>query len=77
MSGKTKPPYPEAFRQQIVELVASGREVGELAREFNVNSQSIHNWWKRAGPTISSRSSPGCAPARLRRRVCASSRASG
>jgi len=49
MGGRTKPPYPEAFRQQIVELVASGREVGELAREFNVNAQSIHNWVKKAG----------------------------
>lgn len=49
MGGKTKPPYAEAFQQQNVELVASGREVGELAREFIVNSQSIHNWVKKAG----------------------------
>ena len=49
MSGKTKPPYPEAIRHQIVELVASGREVGGLARQFSVNSQSIHNWVKKAG----------------------------
>ncbi len=49
MGGKTKPPYAEAFRQQIAELVASGRVVGELAREFNVNSKSIHNSVKNAG----------------------------
>lgn len=52
MGGKTKPPYPEAFRQQLVELVASGRSVGELAREFNVDAQSIHNWVKKSGRVI-------------------------
>ena len=29
--------------------MAFGREVGGLAREFNVNSQSIHNWVNKAG----------------------------
>ena len=29
-----KPPYPAAFRQQIVELVHTGRSPSELAREF-------------------------------------------
>ena len=29
-----KPPYPAAFRQQIVELVSAGRGITELAREF-------------------------------------------
>jgi transposase len=48
MGGKTKPPYPEAFRQEIVELVAGGREVGELARDFNVSPQRIHDWVKKA-----------------------------
>ncbi len=43
-----KPPYPAAFRQQIVELVAAGRTPGELAREFNVSAQSISSWVTRA-----------------------------
>ena len=39
-----KPPYPAAFRQQMVELVRAGRGVTELAREFGCNSSSIHHW---------------------------------
>ena len=43
-----KPPYPEAFRQQIVELVRAGRGPTELAREFGCNASSIHAWIKAA-----------------------------
>ena len=32
--SKTRPPYPAAFREQMVELVRSGRTPGDLAREF-------------------------------------------
>ena len=39
-----KPPYPAAFRQQMVELVRAGRGVAELAREFGRNASSIHHW---------------------------------
>ncbi len=39
-----KPPYPEAFRQQMVELVRAGRGITELAREFGCNASSIHHW---------------------------------
>ena len=39
-----KPPYPAAFRQQMVELVRAGRGVAELAREFGCNASSIHHW---------------------------------
>ena len=38
---KSKPPYPEAFKQQIVELAMSGRTPAELSREFGVSVQSI------------------------------------
>ena len=31
---KTRPRYPAVFRQQMVDLVRSGRTPGELAREF-------------------------------------------
>ena len=43
-----KPPYPAAFRQQMVELVRAGRGVTELAREFGCNTSSIHHWVKAA-----------------------------
>ena len=44
-----KPPYPAAFRQQMVELVRAGRGVTGLAREFGCNASSIHAWVKAAG----------------------------
>ena len=46
--GKTKPPYPAAFKQQIVELLQAGRSQSELAREFDVSAGSIANWVTRA-----------------------------
>jgi transposase len=44
-----KPPYPAAFRQQMVELVRPGRGISDLAREFGCNASSIHAWVKGAG----------------------------
>jgi transposase len=44
-----RPPYPAAFRQQMVELVRAGRKPTELAREFGCNVSSIHLWMKAAG----------------------------
>ena len=44
-----KPPYPAAFRQQMVELVRAGRGISDLAREFGCNASSIHAWLKAAG----------------------------
>jgi transposase len=46
--SQTKPPYPSAFKQQIVELVAAGRNVKALAAEFGCCSQSINHWVKQA-----------------------------
>lgn len=45
---KPKPPYPEAFRQQMVELVQAGRSPSDLAREFGCNASSIHKWVRLA-----------------------------
>lgn len=39
-----KPPYPEAFRQQMVDLVATGRRPSELAKEFGCHETSILSW---------------------------------
>jgi transposase len=45
---KTKPAYPEAFKQQIVELAMAGRSPAQLAREFEVSAQSVTAWVARA-----------------------------
>jgi transposase len=42
--AKTRPPYPAAFRDQIVELARAGRSPAELSREFGPTAQSIANW---------------------------------
>ena len=41
---KTRPPYSPEFRQQMVELVKSGRTPEELSSEFEPSAQSIRNW---------------------------------
>jgi transposase len=43
-----KPPYPPQFRQQMVELVASGRRPSELAKEFGCHETSILSWVRLA-----------------------------
>ena len=49
MNGKTRPAYAPEFRQQIIEMYASGRSPGELAKEFGCSEASIHAWVKKAG----------------------------
>lgn len=44
----TKPPYAPQFREQMVDLVGTGRKPSELAREFGCSEQSILNWVARA-----------------------------
>jgi len=44
----TRPPYPEEFREQIVELVRLGRTPEELSREFEPSAQTIRNWVRQA-----------------------------
>lgn len=43
---RTRQPYPPEFRQQIVELVRSGRSISSLAQEFEPSEQTIRNWLK-------------------------------
>ncbi len=45
---RTHPPYPPAFRQQIVELARAGRSPNELAAEFEPSGETIRNWIKQA-----------------------------
>ena len=53
MNGKTRPAYAPEFRQQIVELYASGRGPGELAEEFGCSEASVHACVKKAGTLTS------------------------
>jgi transposase len=63
-----KPPYPAAFRQQMVELVRAGRSVSDLAREFGCNASSIHAWMKAAGGLDGSGATSGHAPLSMNER---------
>ncbi len=45
---KTRPPYSDAFREQMVALVHAGRTPKELAAEFEPSAESIRQWVKRA-----------------------------
>jgi transposase len=42
--GRTRPPYPAEFREQVVALVRAGRTPEELAKEFEPSAQTIRNW---------------------------------
>ena len=59
-----KPPYPAQFRQQMRELVASGRRPSELAKEFGCHETSILSWMRAArvtdatAPTATHQSAP-------------------
>ena len=46
--SNTRPPYPPEFREQMVELIRSGRSPEELAREFEPSAQAIRNWVSQA-----------------------------
>ncbi len=41
---KSKPPYPPEFKRRMIELVRSGRNPEELAKEFEPSAQTIRNW---------------------------------
>ena len=43
-----KPAYPAQFRQQMIDLVATGRRPSELAREFGCHETSILSWMRAA-----------------------------
>lgn len=45
---KTRPPYPDEFREQIVALHEAGRTIPELAEEFEPAAQTIRNWVNQA-----------------------------
>ena len=43
-----KPPYPAQFREQMVELVRTGKRPTELAKEFGCHATSILSWVRMA-----------------------------
>jgi NTE family protein len=46
---RTRPPYPEEFRREAVELVrVSGRRVSEVARDLGCSEQTLRNWIRQA-----------------------------
>jgi len=44
---RTRPPYPEEYRQQILALVRAGRTPEELSQEYEPSAQAIRNWVKQ------------------------------
>lgn len=46
---KPKPPYAQGFRDQMVELVRSGRQPSELSKEFGCHTTSILSWVRKSG----------------------------
>jgi transposase len=45
---KTRPPYPDEFRREAVELVRQGRTVRDVAESLGVSQQSLRNWVRQA-----------------------------
>ena len=45
---RTRSPYPDEFRRQMVELVRAGRSPQELSKEFEPTAQSIAQWVRQA-----------------------------
>jgi transposase len=41
---RTKPAYPQEFRQKILDLARAGRTISSLAREFEPTETTIRNW---------------------------------
>jgi transposase len=44
---KTRPPYPEEFRREAVELVRQGRSIADVARSLGVSGQTLRNWGRQ------------------------------
>ena len=45
---KSRRPYPEEYRQRLIELVRTGRSPESLAKEYEATGQSIRNWVRQA-----------------------------
>jgi transposase len=46
---RTRPPYPEEFRREAVELVrSSGRSIPVVAADLGCSPQALRNWVRRS-----------------------------
>jgi transposase len=53
---RSRPPYPEQFRREAVELVrTSGRTIKEIASDLGVTEQSLRNWVKQQEVDVGTR----------------------
>ena len=41
---KSRPPYPEQFRREALELVRQGRSIPDVAGSLGITVQSLRNW---------------------------------
>ena len=44
---KSRPPYPEEFRREAVQMVRGGRTIPDVAGALGVTEQSLRTWVKR------------------------------
>ena len=51
---KTKPPYPAAFKQQIVELAMAGRSQRSLPGSLASAPRASLHGWRALRPTLAS-----------------------
>jgi transposase len=52
---KTRPPYPDEFRREAVELVRSGRAIRDVAESLGVSQQTLRNWVKQVAVDLRER----------------------
>jgi transposase len=51
---KTRPAYPEEFRREAVQMLRAGRTPRELAESLGVSEQTLRNWRRQDGVTVTS-----------------------
>jgi len=44
---QSKPPYPEEFRREAVQLVRGGRSVKDVAESLGCSEQALYTWVKQ------------------------------
>jgi transposase-like protein len=46
---KSKPPYPDAFRTEAIELVrVSGQSIAQVARNLGISAETLRLWVRQA-----------------------------
>ena len=45
---RTRPSYPAELRQKLVDLARSGRNIADLAREYEPTENTIRSWVRQA-----------------------------